>query len=448
MPEDHEEPPLPGFDADRMFPIDHGEGRSAQGHEPTHAPEVGNEPPQSQNPKPPGAGSDFGGIGRHPRKILRGSKARNPSFVTRRSGKGGLRNPTPDHRAYRSCIAGISASESRLSSLDSRMSPPLIVSAGHWLGFAAFVLGALALDLGLFHRESREVRVREALFWTLTWAICALIFATAVAPRTVPGWDTATSALFLTGYLVELCLSMDNVFVIAVIFSYFGVPRPWQHRVLFWGILGALVLRGTMIWLGAELIERVHWMMYVFGGFLLFTGVKMLRAPEEEAPPDLSRNPVVRWVRHCLPVSEDLDRERFTTRSQGRWMITPLTVVLLVVETTDVVFAVDSIPAIFGITREPFLVFTSNIFAILGLRSLYFVLASAMGQFRHLKTGLALVLVFIGAKMLAEELLLQWLGDRLRYVSLAVVVGLIGLSILASVFSNHRGPDSGKGSGP
>ena len=351
----------------------------------------------------------------------------------------------PVHRAYRSCIAGISAAEFRLTSLDSRMSPLLNVSTGHWLGFAAFIVGALALDLGLFHRESREVRVREALFWTLTWAVCALVFATAVAPRTIPGWDAATTALFLTGYLVELCLSMDNVFVIAMIFSYFGVPRPWQHRVLFWGILGALVLRGTMIWLGAELLERVHWMMYVFGAFLLFTGLKMLRAPAEEAPPDLSRNPVVRWVRHCLPVSDGFDRERFTTRSQGRWMLTPLAVVLLVVETTDVVFAVDSIPAIFGITREPFLVFTSNIFAILGLRSLYFVLASAMGQFRHLKKGLALVLVFIGAKMLGEEPLLRWLGDRLKYVSLAVVVGLIGLSILASVLSNHRDRDGRKG---
>jgi len=326
------------------------------------------------------------------------------------------------------------------------MASTLNVSFGHWAGFFAFVLGALALDLGLFHRKSHEVRVREALFWTLIWAGCALVFGAVVAPRNIPGWDASTSALFLTGYVVELCLSMDNVFVIAVIFSYFGVPQRWQHRVLFWGILGALVLRGAMIWLGSELIQRVHWTLYLFGAFLLFTGVKMLLVRDDDAPPDLARNPFVRLVRHCLPVSADFDQERFTTRSGGRWMITPLAVVLFVVEATDVVFAVDSIPAIFGITREPFLVFTSNIFAILGLRSLYFVLASAMGYFRHLKKGLALVLVFIGAKMLAEEPLLRWLGDRLKYVSLAVVVGLIASSILASVISNHRDRNGGKGS--
>ena len=325
------------------------------------------------------------------------------------------------------------------------MAPLLNVSIAHWAGFFAFVLGALALDLGVFHRKSHEVRVREALLWTAVWVACAFLFGLVVAPRSIPGWDAATSALFLTGYLVELSLSMDNVFVIAVIFSYFGVPQRWQHRVLFWGILGALVLRGAMIWLGSELIQRVHWTLYLFGAFLLFTGVKMLLVRDDDAPPDLSRNPVVRAVRHCLPVSAGFDQERFTTRSGGRWMITPLAVVLFVVETTDVVFAVDSIPAIFGITREPFLVFTSNIFAILGLRSLYFVLASAMGYFRHLKKGLALVLVFIGAKMLAEEPLLRWLGERLKYVSLAVVLGLILLSILASMISNHRDRNDGKG---
>jgi len=325
------------------------------------------------------------------------------------------------------------------------MASHLNVSVGHWVAFSAFVLGALALDLGLFHRKSQEVRVREALFWTSVWVVCTLLFGLAVAPRMVPGWDASTSALFLTGYLVELCLSMDNVLVIAVIFTYFGVPRPWQHRVLFWGILGALVLRGTMIWLGAELLERVHWALHVFGGFLIVTGVKMLLVREDEPPPDLSRNPVVRLLRHCLPISDAFDRERFTTRSGNRWMLTPLAVVLVVVETTDVVFAVDSIPAIFGITREPFLVFTSNIFAILGLRSLYFVLASAMGYFQHLKTGLACVLVFIGAKMLAEEALLRLLGDRLKYVSLAVVMGLLGVSILASVLTAPAGRGDGKG---
>jgi len=345
------------------------------------------------------------------------------------------------------CIDGISESESSASGRDSLMVPLLNISIGHWMGFSAFILGALALDLGLFHRKSHEVRAREALVWTAVWVACAFLFGTMVAPRTIPGWDASTSALFLTGYLVELCLSMDNVFVIAVIFSYFGVPQRWQHRVLFWGILGALVLRGGMIWMGSELIQRVHWTLYVFGAFLLVTGGKMLLMRDDEAAPDLARNPMVRLVRHCLPVSSEFDGERFTTRAGGRWMLTPLAVVLFVVETTDVVFALDSIPAIFGITREPFLVFTSNIFAILGLRSLYFVLASAMGYFRHLKTGLALVLVFIGAKMLAEEPLLRLLGDRLKYVSLAVVVGLIALSILASVLSRPRNGTSGKDSG-
>lgn len=327
------------------------------------------------------------------------------------------------------------------------MAPSLNVSIGHWIGFSAFILGALALDLGLFHRKSHEVRVREALAWTAVWAACAFFFGMGIAPRTIPGWDASTSALFLTGYLVELCLSMDNVFVIAVIFSYFGVPQRWQHRVLFWGILGALVLRGGMIWMGSELIQRVHWTLYVFGAFLLVTGGKMLLMRDDEAAPDLARNPMVRLVRHCLPVSPEFDGEHFTTRAGGRWMLTPLAVVLFVVETTDVVFALDSIPAIFGITREPFLVFTSNIFAILGLRSLYFVLASAMGCFRHLKTGLALVLVFIGAKMLAEEPLLRLLGHRLKYVSLGVVISLITLSILASVLSRPRNGTSGEDSG-
>ncbi len=326
------------------------------------------------------------------------------------------------------------------------MAPILNLSIGHWAGFCAFVLGALALDLGLFHRKSREVHAREALVWTLVWAGCAFLFGTVVAPRTIQGWDPSTSALFLTGYLVELCLSMDNVLVIALIFTYFGVPQRWQHRVLFWGILGALVLRGGMIWLGSELIQRFHWTLYIFGAFLLITGAKMLLIQEDEKPPDLSKNPVVRLLRHCLPVSTRFDQEHFTTRSNGRWMITPLAVVLLVVETTDVVFALDSIPAIFGITQEPFLVFTSNIFAILGLRSLYFVLASAMGYFRYLKKGLALVLVFIGAKMLAEQFLLKLLGDQLKYVSLAVVMSLILLSILASVLSNPLHRQGGKGS--
>ena len=307
------------------------------------------------------------------------------------------------------------------------------ISIGHWAGFTGFVLLAMAFDLGLFHRVGRVVGFKEALAWTTLWAVSAFVFAFVVAPATIGGWDRSVAALFVTGYLVELSLSMDNVFVIAVIFTYFGVPRIWQHRLLFWGIIGALMMRGLMIWLGSELIERVHWMLFVFGGFLLLTGLKMLFVNEADESPDLSKNLVIRLIKRFFPVTDSFDGDRFITRIAGRWMLTPLMLVLVVVETTDVIFALDSIPAIFGITRDPFLVFTSNVFAILGLRSLYFVLASAMGYFRYLKVGLALVLVFIGAKMLTEDWLQTLFGAHLHNLSLAVVLGLITLSILMSL---------------
>ncbi|MFM8359483.1 MAG: TerC/Alx family metal homeostasis membrane protein, partial [Verrucomicrobiota bacterium] len=297
---------------------------------------------------------------------------------------------------------------------------------------------ALALDLGLFHRESREVRFREALSWTGVWLAVALLFAFAAGPRFIPGWTPNHTARFLTGYLVELSLSMDNVFVIAVIFSYFRVPRAWQHRVLFWGILGALAMRGVMIWAGSELVERFHWTLYLMGAFLVFTGARMALGGGGEENPGLDHNPVVRLARRFLPVSPHFDGERFTTVQDGQWRVTPLFLVLLVVETTDVVFALDSIPAIFGITTDRFLIFTSNVFAILCLRSMYFVLASAMGYFRYLKFGLALILVLIGAKMLGEPWLKHWLGERLTNLSLACVVGIILVSMLASLLAAWR----------
>ncbi len=318
------------------------------------------------------------------------------------------------------------------------------ISIWHWAGFTTFVLVALGLDLGLFHRASREVKFREAMGWTAVWVASAFFFAFVIAPKTITGWDREATASFVTGYLVELSLSMDNVFVIAVIFSYFSVPKAWQHRVLFWGILGALVMRGLMIWLGTELIHRVHWMIHVFGAFLLFTGGKMLFVNADDAP-NLEQNPVVKLVRKFFPVCKNFDGERFVTVEGGRRMLTPLALVLAVVETTDVIFALDSIPAIFGITRQPFLVFTSNVFAILGLRSLYFVLASAMGYFRYLKTGLAVVLVFIGAKMILEHWLLKHFGGNLKYISLAVVLGLIVLSIVASLVAAMLDKRRGKG---
>jgi tellurite resistance protein TerC len=250
--------------------------------------------------------------------------------------------------------------------------------------------------------------------------------------------------IFVTGYITELSLSMDNVFVIALIFAYFRVPSQYQHRVLFWGIVGALIMRGVMIGLGAALIQRFEWLLYVFGAFLLFTGVKMLLAEEEGVEPE--KNPVIRLARRLFPVTPEFDGQKFLSRLNHRTALTPLAIVLLMVETTDLVFAVDSIPAIFGFTQDPFIVFTSNIFAILGLRSLYFVLAGAIRYFRFLKVGLSVVLVFIGVKMLldphkhkgdtTEKLWFQ--VDIDARVSLAVVASIILISILISVVAARR----------
>jgi tellurite resistance protein TerC len=312
------------------------------------------------------------------------------------------------------------------------------ITSWHWLAFTAFVLLALAVDLGVFHRKSHRVSFREALGWTSVWVACAFLFAFVAAPRLISGWAAADSTTFLTGYLVELSLSMDNVFVIALIFRYFAVPQEWQHRVLFWGILGALIMRAIMILAGAALIERFHWTLYVMGAFLVYTGIKMLRASGSEDSVDPEHNPAVRLVRRFFPLAPNFDGERFVTHHNGRRMLTPLALVLVMVETTDVVFALDSIPAIFGVTSNAFIVFTSNVFAILGLRSLYFVLASLMNYFRLLKYGLAIVLVFIGVKMLADKWLKVWLGDYLINASLGFVIGTILTSMLASVLIGVR----------
>jgi tellurite resistance protein TerC len=309
---------------------------------------------------------------------------------------------------------------------------------GYWAAFSAFVVLALAVDLGLFHRTSREVKLKEAVGWTAVWCATALLFAFFVGPRFIPGWTADWTTKFVTGYLVELSLSMDNVFVIAVIFSYFQVPRTWQHRVLFWGILGALAMRGIMIWGGSELVLRFHWILYVMGAFLVFTGIRMGFAGDAESQGALEDQWVVRASRRLLPFTQSFDGERFVTRTPAGPRFTPLFLVLIVVETTDVIFALDSIPAIFGITSEPFLIFTSNVFAILGLRSLYFVLASAMGYFRYLKYGLALVLALIGIKMLAEHWLKRWIGDQLTNVSLAAVIAIILASMAASMLVAWR----------
>jgi tellurite resistance protein TerC len=300
------------------------------------------------------------------------------------------------------------------------------ILTARWALFVAAVVVFLALDLGVFHRRAHVVRFREALAWTCIWFTTAMLFAWVIAPRMVEGWGTVQSGEFVTGYILELSLSMDNVFVIAVIFSYFGVPREYQHRVLFWGILGALVMRAVMILGGVALVQRFHWLLYVLGVFLVYTGIKMLFGGDPEVHPE--RNWSIRMARKLCPVTSHFDGEKFLTRLDGRRALTPLALVLLMVETTDIIFAVDSIPAIFGVTQNPYIVFTSNVFAILGLRSLYFVLAGAIQYFQFLKYGLALVLAFIGVKMLVAK----WVHIGTD-VSLAVVLGVIFASVVISV---------------
>ena len=318
----------------------------------------------------------------------------------------------------------------------------LTISPMSWVWFVGAVLVFLALDLGVFHRKAHAVGFREALMWTAIWFAMAMAFALLLAPTMIgPQWGTDHKKLFITGYMVELSLSMDNVFVIALIFTYFRVPQEYQHRVLFWGILGALVMRMVMILSGAELIERFHWIMYVFGAFLLFTGIKMLFVGDEEVEPE--KNILIRLARRVYPVTTEFEGQRFFTLLNGRRALTPLALCLIMVETTDLIFAVDSIPAIFGITTEPFIVFTSNVFAILGLRSLYFVLVGLLQHFCYLKYGLALVLVFIGFKML----IVLW-GSRPEWLNfednhdsvLIIVAAILGLSIVASLFASKKEP--------
>jgi len=312
-----------------------------------------------------------------------------------------------------------------------------------WAGFLAFVLGLLALDLGIFHRESRAIRTGEALAWAGFYVTLALAFNVLVFFLYERSWlgvgvtvgqplDGRTAALqFLTGYLLEQSLSLDNVFIIALIFSYFRVPLAYQHRVLFWGILGALVMRGAMIGLGAALITRFDWIIYVFGGILILTAVRMLLAGNEE--PDPEKSPVIRLARRIYPVTPELHGERFFVQLNGRRAATPLFLVLLMVESSDVLFAVDSIPAIFAVTQDPFLVFTSNIFAILGLRNLYFAIAPLLNRFKYLKQSLVFILAFVGVKMI-----LAHTQPIPTITSLSVIIGILGVGILASALAAGR----------
>jgi tellurite resistance protein TerC len=311
------------------------------------------------------------------------------------------------------------------------MPVPVEITFWHWLGFICCVLILLGLDLGIFHRRAHVVGFRESLLWTAVWFCLAMLFAAGLKPFRGP----KESLEFLTGYLIELSLSMDNVFVIALIFGHFAIPARYQHRLLFWGILGALIMRGTMIGLSAEVISLLHWVLYLLGALLVFSGIKML-VTKTAVNPENSR--VIRWARRLYPVSPELDGQNFVTNWNGKRALTPLALVLLMVETTDLVFAVDSIPAVFAVTTKPFIVFTSNVFAILGLRSLYFVLAGAIGYFRFLKFGLSIVLVFIGVKMLLDphESAPLWFQLEIPIsTSLSVVAGILLASVAASLFA-------------
>lgn len=309
------------------------------------------------------------------------------------------------------------------------------ITPWHWVGFICCVVILLGLDLGLFHRRAHVVRFREAAIWTGVWCALAMIFFAGLIP--LRGEKEALQ--FLTGYFIELSLSMDNVFVIALIFGYFKVPTAYQHRVLFWGILGALVMRGLMIGLGVALITWLHWVLYLLGLLILYSGIKMLFTRSEVAP---EKNRIVRWVRTIYPVTPGLEGQKFITSWNGQRALTPLALVLVMVETMDLVFALDSIPAIFAVTTKPFIVFTSNVFAILGLRTLYFVLAGAIGYFRYLKIGLSVTLVFIGVKMLLDphdqEPPLPFQVEIPISLSLFIVAAIILSSIVVSIIAAQR----------
>ncbi len=341
-----------------------------------------------------------------------------------------------------------------------------------WVIFVGFVLVMLALDLGVFHRKSHVVGFRESITWSAVWITLGLSFSALVYFGYESRWcglGTKVDAVdgvvnggrlaaikYLTGYVVEKSLSVDNIFVIAMVFGSLAVPARYQHRVLFWGILGALVLRGAMIGVGAALVHNFHWVLYVFGVFLILTAIKMLVMKEKEEHPE--NNLIIRWLRNHFPITRDFHGQHFLVKAgsqnareaaepgqdtrvdpvvyaapAGKWLLTPLAVALVLVEVTDLIFAVDSIPAIFSITADPFLVFTSNVFAILGLRSLYFALAGLIDKFRYLKPALSLILMVVGVKMLTAKWLKLWMGDSFNLVILAVILGILVTGVLTSI---------------
>jgi len=297
------------------------------------------------------------------------------------------------------------------------------ISVYFWIGFHIFIFFMLALDLGVFHKHTHKVPVKEAVIWTLVWITLALMFNLFVYLE----FGKTKALEFLTGYVIEYSLSVDNIFVFILIFSYFAVKDQYQHKILFWGILGALIMRGIFIFAGVALINRFHWIVLLFGGFLVFTGIRMLFQKEAEVDPE--KNPIVRFFKRFLPVTSSSHGDKLIIRQNNRLHATPLFLVLLIIESSDLIFAVDSIPAILAISHDRFIVYTSNIFAIMGLRSLYFAIAGIMGYFRYLKIGLAFVLTFVGLKMLAG-----FLHFEIPIVlSLLIILSILVISILASV---------------
>lgn len=295
------------------------------------------------------------------------------------------------------------------------------IGIGIWLGFNVLLLVLLAVDLGVFHRRDREVSLKDSLVWTVAWTLLALGFNAVIY-----FWQGPQKALeFLTGYLIERSLSMDNIFVFLLIFSYFRVPLSSQYRVLFWGILGALVMRAFFIFAGIALLEKFHWLLYAMGAFLVVTGIKLALEKEKKIEPE--RNPVFRLARRFIPATPTYEGERFFVRREGRLLATPLLLVLFVIGPTDLVFALDSIPAIFAITLDPFIVYTSNAFAVLGLRALYFALAGLMRMFHHLHYGLAAVLAFVGVKMLLADF---------YEIPIVIALGVVALILAASVVAS------------
>jgi tellurite resistance protein TerC len=302
-----------------------------------------------------------------------------------------------------------------------------VASPALWTGFILFVLAMLALDLGVFHKKAHAVGFKEAAGWSVVWIALALTFNGIIWLKFGPQLATE----FLTGYLIEKSLSVDNIFVFVVIFGAFGVPAAYQHRVLFWGILGALILRATMIFAGVAMLERFHWMIYVFGAFLIVTGLRLLR--QSDGDPDPEKSWFMRLVRRVIPATSRYDGKKFFTIENGKRLATPLFMALVLVELSDVIFALDSIPAIFAVTRDPFIVFTSNIFAIMGLRSLFFLLAGVMDRFVYLKIGLAGVLVFVGAKMALIDFI-----KIPSAASLLVIATMLGTAIGASLWVSRN----------